>query len=121
MLAPEQVIDLLDQGEVVIDTRTGAEYATGHLPGSVNIPFNNAFTTWAGWILPYDRDVYLVSAKPDGRQSELALRDLAMIGLDRIAGSFGLDALGAWTRAGRSLRSFGRISIQELAQRLDGG
>ena len=121
VLAPEQVIDLLDQGEVVIDTRTGAEYATGHLPGSVNIPFNNAFTTWAGWILPYDRDVYLVSAKPDGRQSELALRDLAMIGLDRIAGSFGLDALGAWTRAGRSLRSFGRISIQELAQRLDAG
>ncbi len=121
VLAPEQVIDLLDQGEVVIDTRTGAEYATGHLPGSVNIPFNNAFTTWAGWILPYDRDVYLVSAKPDGRQSELALRDLAMIGLDRIAGSFGLDALGAWTRAGRSLRSFGRISTQELAQRLEAG
>ena len=106
---------------LVIDTRTGAEYATGHLPGSVNIPFNNAFTTWAGWVVPYDRDVYLVSAKPDGRQSELALRDLAMIGLDRIAGSFGLDALGAWTRAGRSLRSFGRISAQELAQRLNAG
>jgi len=71
--------------------------------------------------VPYDRDVYLISAKPDGRQSELALRDLAMIGLDRVAGSFGLDALGAWTHAGRPLASFGRISVRELSDRLRAG
>ena len=120
-LAADGVIEVLDRGELVIDTRSAAEFATGHLPGSINIPFNNAFTTWAGWIVPYTRDVYLVSAKPDGRQSELALRDLAMIGLDRVAGSFGLDALGAWTHAGRSLASFGRISARELSSRLEAG
>ncbi len=121
LLAGEQVIELLERGEVVIDTRSAAEYATGHLPGSLNIPFNTAFTTWAGWIAPYDRDIYLVSAKPDGRQSELALRDLAMIGLDRVAGSFGLDALGAWTKSGRPLAHFGRITARELADRLAAG
>jgi hydroxyacylglutathione hydrolase len=120
-LPAEDIIGVLDRGELVIDTRTGAEYATGHLPGSINIPFNNAFTTWAGWVVPYDREVYLISAKPDGKQSELALRDLAMIGLDRVVGSFGLDALGAWTESGRPLKSFGRISVQELSQRLDAG
>ncbi|MBA3316634.1 MAG: MBL fold metallo-hydrolase [Gemmatimonadales bacterium] len=120
-LPAERVAEVLDRGELVVDMRSSAEFATGHLPGSINIPFNNWFTTWAGWVVPYDRDVYLFSAKPDGRQSELALRDLAMIGLDRVAGSFGLDALGAWTHAGRSLASFGRISARELAQRLDAG
>jgi hydroxyacylglutathione hydrolase len=120
-LPAEQIVAVLERGDLVIDTRTGAEYATGHLPGSINIPFNNAFTTWAGWVVPYDRDVFLVSAKPDGRQSELALRDLAMIGLDRIAGSFGLDALGEWTRSGRTLRSFGRITASDLSERLAGG
>ena len=120
-LPAEGVTELLDRRELVIDTRSSAEYATGHLPGSINLPFNNAFTTWAGWIVPYDREVYLISAKPDGRQSELALRDLAMIGLDRVAGSFGLDALGVWTRAGRTLASFGRITARELSERLDGG
>jgi hydroxyacylglutathione hydrolase len=120
-LPAEDIIGVLERGELVIDTRTGAEFATGHLPGSINIPFNNAFTTWSGWMIPYDRDVYLISAKPDGRQSELALRDLAMIGLDRVVGSFGLDALGAWTESGRSLRSYGRISVRELAERLDSG
>jgi hydroxyacylglutathione hydrolase len=44
-----------------------------------------------------------------------------MIGLDRVAGSFGLDALGAWTRAGRALASFGRISARDLAGLLDAG
>jgi hydroxyacylglutathione hydrolase len=120
-LPAEGITEVLDRHELVIDTRSSAEYATGHLPGSINIPFNNAFTTWAGWVVPYDRDVYLISAKPDGRQSELALRDLAMIGLDRVAGSFGLDALGAWTQAGRPLASFGRISAQELSSRLRAG
>jgi hydroxyacylglutathione hydrolase len=120
-LPAERMTEVLDRHELVIDTRTSAEYATGHLPGSINIPFNNAFTTWAGWVVPYDRDVYLISAKPDGRQSELALRDLAMIGLDRVAGSFGLDALGAWTHAGRTLAGFGRISARELSDRLDAG
>jgi hydroxyacylglutathione hydrolase len=121
LLPGEQVLGLLERGECVIDTRSAAEYATGHLPGSINIPFNNAFTTWAGWVAPYDREIYLISAKPDGRQSELALRDLAMIGLDRVAGSFGLDALGAWTRAGRALAHFGRITARELADRLAAG
>ena len=117
----EQVTEVLDRRELVVDTRSSAEFATGHLPGSINIPFNNAFTTWAGWVLPYDRDFYLISARPDGRHSELALRDLAMIGLDRVAGSFGIHALGAWTRAGRELSKLGRISARELAARLETG
>jgi hydroxyacylglutathione hydrolase len=44
-----------------------------------------------------------------------------MIGLDRVAGSFGLDALGAWTHAGRPLAGFGRISARDLSDRLDAG
>ena len=120
-LPPEQILDVLHRGGLVIDTRTAAEYASGHVPGTINLPFNNAFTTWAGWVLPYDRDLHLLSAKADGRQAELALRDLAMIGLDRVAGCFGVEALGAWTRSGRALATIGRITASDLAARLDSG
>ena len=120
-LPPEQILDVLDRGGLVIDTRTAAEYASGHVPGTINLPFNTAFTTWAGWVLPYDRDLHLLSAKADGRQAELALRDLAMIGLDRVAGCFGVEALGAWTRSGRALATIGRITASDLAARLDSG
>jgi hydroxyacylglutathione hydrolase len=118
---PEEILGVMDRGALVVDTRTGAEYASGHIPGTINIPFNNAFTTWAGWLVPYDRDVYLLSAKADGRQAEGALRDLAMIGLDRIAGSFGAEALGVWTHAGRGLTTIARITARELADRVGRG
>jgi hydroxyacylglutathione hydrolase len=120
-MAPEKVVEVLDAGGLVIDTRTGAEYARGHIPGTINIPFNNAFTTWAGWLVPYDRHVHLLSAKADGRQAEGALRDLAMIGLDRVAGSFGAEALGAWTGAGRALTTITRITARDLAERMEKG
>ena len=118
---PEQVLEVVDRGGLVIDTRTATEFATGHIPGTINIPFNNAFTTWAGWVVPYDSEVHLLSAKADGRQAEGALRDLAMIGLDRVAGSFGAEALGAWTHAGRSLASYPRISAGDLFSRMERG
>ena len=119
--SPDRVVEVVDQGGLVIDTRTAAEYASGHIPGTINIPFNNAFTTWAGWVVPYDREVHLLSAKADGRQAEGALRDLAMIGLDRVAGCFGAEALGAWTHAGRALASYPRIGAADLARRLESG
>ncbi len=116
---PEKVIEVVHGGGLVVDTRTAAEYASGHIPGTINIPFNNAFTTWVGWLVPYDRDVYLLSAKADGKQAEGALRDMAMIGLDRVTGCFGAEALGAWTRAGHGLASYPRITAADLRQRFE--
>src|SRR3712207_4122127 len=49
------------------------------------------------------------------------MRDLAMIGMDRVAGSFGADALGAWTHAGRSLASYPRITAADVSRRLMSG
>ena len=120
-LEPERVIEVMNGGGLVIDTRTAAEFASGHIPGTLNIPFNSAFTTWAGWVVPYDRDVHLLSARADGRQAEGAMRDLAMIGLDRVAGSFGAEALGAWTQAGRALTTIPRITARELVERMRAG
>ena len=45
-------------------------------------------------------------------------RDLAMIGLDRIAGYFGVDALTAWEQAGRPLATIPQLSAADLAPML---
>lgn len=114
--------DLLRKGEVIVDTRAAAEYAAGHVPGTLNIPLNASFTTWAGWLLPYDRDVYLLV--DDSRCShctETAVRDLAMIGLDRVAGVVGTDALTAWTSGGRTLAALAQTTPTEAASMLARG
>ena len=115
---PAHALDgLLRTGEVVVDTRAAAEYAAGHVPGTINIPLNGSFTTWAGWLLPYDRDVYLlVDDAGCSHCVETAVRDLAMIGLDRVAGVVGTDALAAWTAAGRTLATVAQTTPAEAAR-----
>lgn len=120
---PASALDgLLREGEVVVDTRTAVEYAAGHVPGTLNIPLDASFTTWAGWLLPYDRDVYLlVDDAGCSHCVETAVRDLAMIGLDRVAGVVGTDALAAWTAAGRTLSTVAQATPAEAAAMLARG
>jgi hydroxyacylglutathione hydrolase len=75
----------LAEGAPVIDTRRREAFAAGHIRGTVSIPFIRSFTTWAGWLLPYDRDIYLIVAEA---QATEAMRELAMIGIDRVAMTF---------------------------------
>jgi hydroxyacylglutathione hydrolase len=93
---PARLADLVAAGAVVVDTRPTADYAAGHVPRTINIPFNSSFTTRAGWLVPYGRDVYLLVG--DGEQASgdvaaAAARDLSLIGLDRVAGYFDAAAL----------------------------
>ena len=117
-----QFIEAMAAKAVVIDVRSAAEYANAHVPGTINIPLSKAFTTWAGWLTSYDRDFYLlVPAAQVGSTVDAAVRDLAMIGLDRVAGYFTEDSLDAWRVAGRELASTTQIGVDELKQQLAAG
>ncbi|WP_452603446.1 rhodanese-like domain-containing protein [Salibacterium salarium] len=35
---------------MVVDTRKPAAYARGHIPGTINIAYLEAFTEWMGWL-----------------------------------------------------------------------
>lgn len=83
---------------IVIDTRHRDAFAAGHVPGTVSIAFNRGFVGYAGWVLPYDRDLYLLTGANDDNVSRQAAMELAMIGLDRVAGWFGEDALAGADR-----------------------
>lgn len=110
---------LLSDGAIVVDTRRAADFAVGHAPGTINIPLNASFTTWAGWLLPYTADCYLIVDRKDG--IDVAVRDLAMIGLDRVAGYLDTGALDAWSAAGRPLASIPQIQAADLAESLRHG
>jgi len=98
---------------IVVDTRKFAAYATGHVPGTINIPLNASFTTWAGWLVPYDRDFYLI-VDDSGAGIDTAVRDLAMIGLDRISGYFDADVIDAWAGGERPLETVSQVTAQDL-------
>ena len=82
---------MMQAGNIVVDVRSTASFARGHAPGTINIPYTKSFTNWAGWLIPYDRDFALI-ADERTHINDVA-RDLALIGLDRLQGYFGDDAV----------------------------
>ena len=121
-IAGASIASLLQDGATVVDSRPASAFAAGHVPGTISIPLGGSFTTWSGWLLPYDRDVYLLvddaaCADCDAK----AVRDLAMIGLDRVAGIMGVDALTAWTATGGSLGTIAQATAEEAARLMESG
>jgi hydroxyacylglutathione hydrolase len=104
------------EAPVVVDLRTAADFAAGHIPGALSIPLNKSFTTWAGSLLPYDKDVHLIFPDRDAAGLKEAVRDLALIGLDRIAGFWTVDAIEWWRDQGKALATVATMSVDELAK-----
>src|SRR4051812_35025284 len=47
---------LAEAKATIVDSRSSAAFASGFVPGTVNIPGKHTFTTWAGSLLPSDAD-----------------------------------------------------------------
>jgi len=110
---------LLDAKATIVDLRRAEAYAAGHVPGTINIPLTRAFPTWAGSVLPYDADIYLIG--DDERATIEATHDLALIGLDRVAGRFTRQVLERWRDAGGAIATVPQIDARGLADALRAG
>ena len=105
---------LVAHGAPLVDIRAAAMFAAGHVPGTLNIPFGKAFSTWAGWLLPYTREIFLIA--DDAQSAAQAAREMAMIGLDHVGGW-----LAAADVAPVSRERSAQIGAAELATRLAAG
>jgi hydroxyacylglutathione hydrolase len=104
----------LAEGAPIVDTRTATEFGERHAASTVNIPHKKSFLNWAGALLPYDRDLFLIV--PDGDQQSI-IDELSLIGLDRIGGVYGLRSLSDLESAGIELRATPQMAIGALTQR----
>ncbi len=117
-LVDRRILPVIDSGTLVVDTRAAAAFGAEHIPGTINIPLTNSFTNWAGWLIPYSAEFYLIVDDRCRYCIDEAVRDLALIGLDRVAGYFGDEVIESWRAAGRALQSVARIGTEELAARM---
>jgi hydroxyacylglutathione hydrolase len=115
-----RVRELVAAGAMVVDTRAAAEFAAAHLPGTLNLPLNGSFVTWAGWLLPYDQDLYVLLAETSAAAVAELRRLLSLIVLDRVAAV--ADA-GVVSRAAvpGAIVSIPQISAAALAGRVAAG
>jgi hydroxyacylglutathione hydrolase len=116
-LSAEALGEVLASHAVVVDTRPRDRYAEGHAPGTINIALGEDFPGLAGWVLPYDRPIYLIAR--DERAAHEAARDLTYIGLDDVPGWLDEDALEAWSSHVEPLESTSSVSWQEAERALE--
>jgi len=88
----DEVLAMGNAGAQILDVREPAEYAKGHLAGSINIGLRGQYATWAGTVLDRAKPIVIV-AEP-GREAEAAMR-LGRIGFDHVHGFLrgGMEAL----------------------------
>jgi rhodanese-related sulfurtransferase len=98
----------------VIDTRPGAEYGQGHIPGSLNIGLDGRYAEWAGTVLAPLTPLILVCST--GREQEAAMR-LARIGYENVVGILE-GGMPAWRAEEQEVRTLRRIDVQELRRLL---
>ena len=88
----EEVLRMGDAGAQILDVRDPAEYAKGHLAGSINVGLGGQYATWAGTVLDRAKPIVII-AEPQ-REQEAAMR-LGRIGFDHVKGYLrgGMEAL----------------------------
>ncbi len=88
-----------DKKNVVLDVRTPAEFAAGHLPGAVNLDFNAS--DFEAKVAALDKKkVYLVHCASGGRSAKACdkMSKLSFLSLYNLEGGF-----KAWEKAGKSV------------------
>lgn len=77
-----RLMDLMKKDDIlVIDTRPAKEVQSNLVKGTINIPFNNAFTNWTGWLAKYDEKLNLIANEENRVEIQLALQS---IGFDNV-------------------------------------
>ncbi len=116
-LSLEQTRSALAAGALLLDLRGGADHAIAHAPQSQSIPLGPSFGTWLGWVVDPERPLVLVLQRPEDWDE--AIRQALRIGAERAILGHLRGGFGTWADGGGPLESSGRLTVDELAERLD--
>jgi glyoxylase-like metal-dependent hydrolase (beta-lactamase superfamily II)/rhodanese-related sulfurtransferase len=112
-LSPRDAQARLAAGATILDTRSAMEYASGHIPGSIQIGLGGQFASWAGALLGLDRELVLVAE--DHKTAEEARMRLARVGIERVSGVVD-GGIAGWAAAGLPLAMMRQITVQDLRE-----
>ena len=109
----EEIEGLIAAGQQVVDTRDAQAFSQGHIKGTMNVPFNNSFTNWMGWIVNYKEPLYLLATPAQMQDMLIALRS---IGIDQVLGYADVEAM---IEQANELDSYENITPSEAKAMMD--
>lgn len=102
----------------LVDTRPATQFAEEHIPGTLNIPYNKSFANWAGWLVDYDKPVYLIAEKDQVGDVTKTLRS---IGVDHVAGFIVPTEFADLKADGMEMESYKVTTPEEIANQIKNG
>ena len=99
---------------VILDTRNADIFTQGFVPGSIFIGLEGRFAEWAGSLLPFDKDLLLVTEP--GTERETVVR-LARVGFERFSGYLE-GSFDTWKNSGETVDLIIDVEPDELAMDL---
>lgn len=110
-LSVAEFTEKVKDGAIILDTRPSTIFTEGFVPESISIGLDGRFAEWAGSILPFDKELVLVTEP--GKEEETVVR-LARVGLDNVIGYLE-GSFEAWQQAGKKIDLIIDVEPEELA------
>jgi hydroxyacylglutathione hydrolase len=96
---------------IIVDTRHANIFSVGFVPGSIFIGLEGRFAEWAGSLLPFDKNVLLVTE--NGKEQETIVR-LARVGFSKVIGYL-KGGFEAWQASDSKIDLLIDVEADELA------
>ena len=107
-------VKMKDENTFILDTRHASIFTQGFVPTSISIGLEGRFAEWAGSLLPFNKNILLVTEI--GKEKESITR-LARVGFDKFTGY--LDGgFEAWQNANQKIDMVIDVEADELAMDL---
>jgi hydroxyacylglutathione hydrolase len=87
----------VDAGALIVDVRPIADFASGHVPGSMSNALRPVFASWLGWLVDLERPIVIVAGNDQARDD--IVRRCLGIGHERIVGELA-GGIDGWCAAG---------------------
>jgi glyoxylase-like metal-dependent hydrolase (beta-lactamase superfamily II)/rhodanese-related sulfurtransferase len=110
--------EMIDNENIaIVDTRSYLAFGSQHIAGSWSLDINGNLPTFAGWVLPINKDLLVVSDSfKEADETKVWLR---RVGMDRIVGY--LDGgMSGWVTNGYKTNHVTQISAEDLHEMVTG-
>ena len=107
------VLDAMERGAIVLDTRRPEDFVAGHLTGSVNVNLDGRFSEQVGSVIPVGVPIVLVGEADHALEAKVRL---ARIGFDDVVGVLTEPEVVLATEPDRASR-LSRLTTSEFSSR----
>lgn len=112
-LSPDKVAELIEEGHVVVDARSSAEFGSGHIPGAYNVQMSSSeFEQRVGWVTPEDAPIILVTNTAE--EAQRCIFNMAFIALDPRVTGYLDGGMEAWEESGKHVEQVPQIDVFDM-------